>query len=75
MTRQTKGAAILALLQRPGGATNKEMMEATGWQTHTVRGFLAGPQLRRMGFMVQGGIREDGERAYIAKALPAEEGA
>ena len=38
----TKQAAVLALLLRPEGASGPQMIEATGWAPHTVRGFLAG---------------------------------
>lgn len=72
--RQTKGAAVLTLLQRPEGATNAQMMEATGWQTHSVRGFLAGKQLKGMGFRAVASV-QDGVKVYRAEALPTGDGA
>jgi hypothetical protein len=67
----TKGATVLALLQRPDGATNAEMMEATGWQTHSVRGFLAGKQLKATGYRAERFTREGGAPAYRAVKLDA----
>ncbi|MBU8544413.1 MULTISPECIES: DUF3489 domain-containing protein [Roseomonadaceae] len=42
----TKQAAVLALLRRPEGATVPQVVEATGWAPHTVRGFFAGLRSR-----------------------------
>jgi predicted ArsR family transcriptional regulator len=42
--------AALALLQRNEGATIAQISDATGWQSHAVRGFLAG--LKRKGITV-----------------------
>jgi hypothetical protein len=39
---QSKRAQIIAMLHSPAGATIDAMMQATGWQQHSVRGFLAG---------------------------------
>ena len=47
----TKQAAVLALLARTEGTTVAQIIEATGWQQHTVRGFLAG--LKRKGTTIE----------------------
>jgi hypothetical protein len=46
----TKQQAVLAMLRRDEGATVAQIAEATGWASHTVRGFLAG--LKKKGFQV-----------------------
>ncbi len=33
---------VLESLNRPGGVTAKELMKASGWQPHSIRGFLSG---------------------------------
>jgi hypothetical protein len=60
----SRKAEILALLQRDGGATLQELMSATGWQAHSVRGFLAGALRKKMGLAVDSSKREDGQRVY-----------
>ncbi len=37
----SKVAAVAALLRRPGGATGEEIIEATGWQRHSIRGVIS----------------------------------
>ena len=39
--RGNKKAEVIALMKRPKGVTLAEIMEATGWQRHTVRGFVS----------------------------------
>ena len=63
----SKAAKILDLLKRPGGATSKELMKATGWQPHSVRGFLSGTIGKKMGLAVTSTKGEDGERNYSIK--------
>jgi hypothetical protein len=63
----SKTARIIALLKRPGGATTKELMKATGWQPHSVRGFLSGAVGKKMGLTVTSNKVEDGERRYCVK--------
>ncbi len=64
----SKTAKVLDLLKQPGGATAKELMKATGWQPHSVRGFLSGTVRKKMGLAVTSTKTEDGERTYSVKA-------
>jgi hypothetical protein len=64
----TKTEKVLDLLKRPKGATLKELLKATGWQPHSLRGFLSGTVGKRMGLTVTSIKGEDGERSYSVKA-------
>jgi len=66
--RGTKTAKILALLQRPGGASLTEIKQATRWQAHSVRGFLSGVIKKKLGLRLASTKRADGERAYLVRA-------
>ena len=64
----SKAAAVLDLLKRPDGATLAELMKVTGWQAHSVRGFLSGAVGKKLGLAVTSTKGEDGERTYSIKA-------
>ena len=49
--RATKAAKLLTLLQTGTGASLEEMVEATGWQSHTVRAAMTG--LRKKGHAIE----------------------
>jgi Protein of unknown function (DUF3489) len=64
----SKAAKVLGLLKRPDGVTLKELMKATGWQAHSVRGFLSGTVGKKMALAVTSAKGEDGERTYSVQA-------
>src|SRR5713101_3136882 len=64
----SKTATVLEMLKRKNGATLKELMKATGWQAHSVRGFLSGTVGKKMELTVTSTKGEDGERSYSVKA-------
>jgi len=63
----SKTAKVLHLLKRSGGATLKEIMKATDWQAHSVRGFLSGTLRKKMGLAVTS-TKSDGARSYALKS-------
>ncbi len=60
----SKQALVIGLLQRPEGATIGQIMEATGWQQHTVRGTLAGTLKKRLGLTITSAKEAGGQRVY-----------
>jgi hypothetical protein len=64
----TKQAALIAMLRSPDGATIDEIMAATGWQPHTVRGAMSGALKKKLGLEVTSEKVEDRGRVY---RLPA----
>jgi hypothetical protein len=63
----SKKQRVLEMLRQPDGATLVELMAATEWQAHSVRGFLSGTLGKKMGLTVESAKR-DKERVYsIAK--------
>ncbi|ART48148.1 DUF3489 domain-containing protein [Acidovorax carolinensis] len=60
----TKQAKIIAMLQRPEGATISQIAEATGWQPHTVRGTFAGAFKKKLGLTLSSSKEDHGQRVY-----------
>ena len=65
----SKKAIVLDMLKRPDGATLADIMSATDWQAHSVRGFISGSLGKKMGLTVESFKRPDGARAYRIGAV------
>lgn len=66
--RPTKIQAVVALLRRPEGARIEDIMTATGWQAHSVRGAMSGAVKKGLGLTITS-EKLDGARVYrIAEA-------
>ena len=64
----SKQSRIVAMLQAPAGTTIAAMMKATGWQKHSVRGFLAGVVRKRLKLNLTS-EKLDGGRVYRISGL------
>lgn len=60
----TKLAALVMALRRPQGATSLQLMLATGWQPHTLRGAISGMLRKKLGLNVVLAHNDSGERVY-----------
>ena len=52
---------MIAMLQRPEGATVDELVRATGWQRHTVRGLFSGTLKKKLGLALASAKEERGQ--------------
>jgi hypothetical protein len=67
----SKIATLVALMRRSEGAEIEEMMTATGWQAHSVRGAISGSVKKRLGLEVTS-VKEVDVRVYrIAPGVDA----
>ena len=64
----SKKAVVLELLRRPEGATLAGIISATGWQPHSVRGFISGALGKKMGLAIESFKTPEGARGYRLKA-------
>jgi hypothetical protein len=60
---ESKGAKILELIGRPKGASLAEIMKATSWQPHSVRGFLS-TDAKKHGLKIESAKTDTGDRVY-----------
>jgi hypothetical protein len=62
-SKDTKQARVIAMLQAASGASVAAIMQQTGWQPHSVRGFLAGVIRKKLKLTLHS-TKIDGQRVY-----------
>ena len=67
----SKQAAVIAMLQRPEGATVEEVATAMGWQRHTVRGLFSGTLKKKLGLALASAKEERGRVYRIVEPATA----
>jgi Protein of unknown function (DUF3489) len=72
----SKQAQVVEMLRTPEGATLDAIMEATDWQRHTVRGFIAGTAQKKLGLKIESFKNDAGQRTYrvVAQGTPGPPG-
>ncbi len=63
----SKQAQVIALLKRPEGATIAQIMKATQWQAHSIRGLLAGSLKKKLGLVITSAKMQGCDRIYHAQ--------
>ena len=64
--RHSKQAILITLMRRTEGATLDDLISATGWQRHSVRGAISGAVKKRLGFIIASRVEERGRVYRIA---------
>ncbi|MEM8976339.1 MAG: DUF3489 domain-containing protein [Pseudomonadota bacterium] len=62
--RVSKSQRVVSALQGEGGATLQDLMKLTGWQAHSVRGFLSGTVRKKLGLDLKVEVGSDGIKRY-----------
>lgn len=62
----SKQATVIAMLKRTEGATIAQICEATGWQSHTVRGTMAGALKKKLALSITSTKEQGADRTYRA---------
>jgi hypothetical protein len=65
--RPSKQDEVIGMLRRPEGATVDEVVSATGWQRHTVRGVFSGTLKKKLGLTIASAKEERGRVYRIAE--------
>lgn len=63
-TKVSKNNALLKLLHSNNGTTLAQMQKASGWQPHSVRGFLSGTVKKKLGLKLVSNEGKSGGRRY-----------
>lgn len=67
--KPSKQKMIIGLLSREGGACLEEMIEATNWQKHSIRGVISGSLKKKLGLKVQSRITGNVRSYFIEAAI------
>lgn len=63
-TSGSKLSKVIALLSQPEGVTLEEIVKATGWQKHTVRGAMSGALKKKHNYVITSTKADGGARIY-----------
>jgi len=69
--RVTKNDLVLNQLKQKDGVSISDMMDVTGWQAHSVRGFLSAVIRKKLGLTLLTEVGKDGIRRYRIDARAA----
>ncbi|MGD9924248.1 MAG: DUF3489 domain-containing protein [Pseudorhodoplanes sp.] len=65
----SKQAGVIGMLRQPQGTSISAVMNATGWQQHSVRGFFAGTVRKKLGLTLESEKSDGRERIYRVVAV------